>query len=392
MGRDGKPWYREARNAWYVEIDGKQVRLALGKANRKAADAEFRRLASGRDGADRLGRSAGRPTVGALVLLYVAEVERRAGAGELSEYRFADVVRRLADFPDTCGAMLADAIRPKDVNAWLSTKAAWGPTTRADAVVEIRGIFRWAKREGHVETEPLAGLRPPPRRERREHVIDAEAAGAVAEHIVSPAFRDLWCFLWWTGCRPKEARTVEARHVDWERGQVVRRDHKTARSTRRDRVIPLPWQARFLLIRRAERWPDGPLFRNERGHPWTKDAVHNQIWRLRTRAGVSVGLVVSALRHVFGTALMEKTGDVGLAAAVLGHASTAMLTRVYSRLDKRAAHLLSAVDGLHVTPDGPPDASPAPNPPASRPDPTTAATTEDRPGRPPRDGTRGGRR
>jgi hypothetical protein len=27
------PWYRASRDAWYVEVDGKQVRLAKGKAN-----------------------------------------------------------------------------------------------------------------------------------------------------------------------------------------------------------------------------------------------------------------------------------------------------------------------------------------------------------------------
>ncbi|WP_435017457.1 hypothetical protein TA3x_005068 [Tundrisphaera sp. TA3] len=32
-----KPWYRQARDAWYVQIDGKQVKLAKGKANKAEA-------------------------------------------------------------------------------------------------------------------------------------------------------------------------------------------------------------------------------------------------------------------------------------------------------------------------------------------------------------------
>lgn len=394
MGRDAKPWYRAGKDAWYVEVDGKQVKLTKGKDARPQALAEFHRIMAGRTRTPAPARRAAL-TVGELIDLYTADVERRVGSGELSGYRLADVLRRLADFPAACGAMPADAIRPKDVNGWLEGKAAWNTTSRADAVVEIRGAFRWAKREGHIEANPLDALRPPPRHERREHVIDGDAAGLVVEQILSAEFRDLWCFLWWTGCRPKEARTLEAKHVDWDRGLVVLRDHKSFKRTRRERVIPLPWQAEFLLIRRAERFPDGPLFRNEDGRPWTKDSIHNQVWRLRERTGIEKGLVAVALRHIFGTALMERTGDVGLAATVLGHSSTAMLSRVYARLEGRTAHLHAAVDGLATTPieptspgpSEPPDstASPATDGPASadppKPGPRRAKPTDKRTGR-----------
>ena len=30
------PWYRASRDAWYVEYEGQQVKLAKGKANKKA--------------------------------------------------------------------------------------------------------------------------------------------------------------------------------------------------------------------------------------------------------------------------------------------------------------------------------------------------------------------
>jgi hypothetical protein len=39
--RPQKPWYRASKDAWYVEINGRQVRLAKGKANQKAAWEEF---------------------------------------------------------------------------------------------------------------------------------------------------------------------------------------------------------------------------------------------------------------------------------------------------------------------------------------------------------------
>ena len=46
--RTPKPWYRAPKNAWYVEIGGRQVRLAKGKDNEKAArDAFYKLMANG---------------------------------------------------------------------------------------------------------------------------------------------------------------------------------------------------------------------------------------------------------------------------------------------------------------------------------------------------------
>lgn len=43
-----KPWYRASKDAWYVEFNGRQVRLAKGRDNEKAArDAFYKLMASG---------------------------------------------------------------------------------------------------------------------------------------------------------------------------------------------------------------------------------------------------------------------------------------------------------------------------------------------------------
>ena len=45
--REAKPWYRKSNDAWYVEVGGKQVRLAKGKANRAEAVSQFHLLMAG---------------------------------------------------------------------------------------------------------------------------------------------------------------------------------------------------------------------------------------------------------------------------------------------------------------------------------------------------------
>jgi hypothetical protein len=41
MGRAAKPWYRKDRDAWYVNVHGKRIKLVDGKANRNEAYRRF---------------------------------------------------------------------------------------------------------------------------------------------------------------------------------------------------------------------------------------------------------------------------------------------------------------------------------------------------------------
>jgi hypothetical protein len=45
--KERKPWFRTSKNAWYVEVNGKQVRLAAGEENRQATLTAFYKLMAG---------------------------------------------------------------------------------------------------------------------------------------------------------------------------------------------------------------------------------------------------------------------------------------------------------------------------------------------------------
>ena len=45
--KERRPWFRASKNAWYVEVDGKQIRLATGEENRQAALDAFYKLMAG---------------------------------------------------------------------------------------------------------------------------------------------------------------------------------------------------------------------------------------------------------------------------------------------------------------------------------------------------------
>ena len=44
MARNAKPWYNGERNCWMAYLNGRKVRLADGKGNRKAAQARLTEL------------------------------------------------------------------------------------------------------------------------------------------------------------------------------------------------------------------------------------------------------------------------------------------------------------------------------------------------------------
>jgi hypothetical protein len=47
MRKPSKPWYRKYNDTWYVCLNGAQVPLAKGKANKREAERSFHRLMAG---------------------------------------------------------------------------------------------------------------------------------------------------------------------------------------------------------------------------------------------------------------------------------------------------------------------------------------------------------
>lgn len=321
-------------------IDGRLHTLARGKANKAEARRRFLELLAERD---RAAHERADPPVGLAIARYLAELRRRVERGELSPSSRDDAIRRIGDFPERFGDLPVSALSARNVREWLETKPSWSGTTRHDAVGALKAALNWAATEGLIAANPIRDMPKPDRAVRRERVVDPDRVPELLGLIRSEEFHDLATFLWLTGCRPKEARLLEAHWIDWDRRIAVlpASGHKTGRKTGRARVIHLPEAAVAIARRRATASPDGPIFRNARGRPWTKDAINCQVRRLRGRSRGRFGseVVAYALRHVFATETLQRTGDLAGVAALLGHAGTDLLGRVYSHLDKRQEHL-----------------------------------------------------
>lgn len=347
MPRPPKPWYRSARDGWYVKIDGKPVLLARGKDSKAEAQKAFHKLMAGRsDGRTR--PTPARLLAGEVVARYLAHLDRRVESGELATSSWRDADDRTKAFVARWGAAPCDELVPADVDGWIRSEQSWGPTRRHDVAGAVKAAFRWAARQRVIGADPLASLDKPSRKARRELTLTAETWKAAASEIRSAEFAELMAFIHATGCRPSEACRLEARQLDLSRGIAVL-DGKTTARTGRQRVIPLPGRiVEGLRVRAAQR-PTGALWRTEDGNPWSKDSINCQIRRLRARlkaAGVEGAdrIVAYELRHLFATDALEAGVQIATVAEILGHSDTRMVSRNYGHLADRHEHLRAAVE------------------------------------------------
>lgn len=99
-------------------------------------------------------------------------------------------------------------------------------------------------------------------------------------------FRDLQVVSWETGCRPQEWLRVEAHNVDLANSRwVFKEGEGKVAATSVVRVVYLTERAVAITRRRMLKYPEGPLFRNLRGEPWTTDAVNCGFSRIQIRLG-----------------------------------------------------------------------------------------------------------
>lgn len=272
----------------------------------------------------------------ALKEVFLDHVERTCRPLTYEFYR-----RHCLGFWKHAGTIDAAEVRPLHVTAWVAGRN-WGPTTCHGAITAVKRMFRWAKREGHLEVNPLADMEKPTPR-RRETILSDEDVARVMDAVKDRPFRELLQFVRETGSRPSEAMGVEAKHVSVDRSEIVM-ESKTGR-----RVIHLTRAALALCLDLAGRWPDGPLLRNTDGNPWTRNATACRFGRLRSKLGLGPEATMESFRHEWITDGLAAGVPAKTMAELAGHSSIAMIDRHYSHLGERREHLKEAVARVRPT-------------------------------------------
>ena len=321
--RQPRPYFRSQTQSWYVQLNGRQINL--GK-DEKAANVKYHQLMAGRQEAD--------PdiTVRELTTRFLL-VAKQETARRTHEW----YARHAASFVEFVGTRLkVRDLKPFHVSAWLQDRyKTSGANNKNGAVRAVKRVFKWAADEGHISSNPVSKVKPPAY-EPREVCITRENWRRFVDSITSAPFLDLVLFMRATGCRPFEARTIEARHVD---GDCIVFDRSESKGKRRRRVVPLFGTAHEIVKRLAAN-STGPLFRNERGRPWTAHAMNLAFDRAEKKLGFE--LFPYAVRHTYATEAIENGVDPITVATLMGHQSVNMLMKVYQHVNQKGEHLRAA--------------------------------------------------
>ena len=212
-------------------------------------------------------------------------------------------------------------------------------SSAARALVAVRGLHRFAQREGLAAGDPARGVPPPvpPRRLPKAISVDdvtrlIEAAGAEGG---PRALRDraLLELLYGTGARVSEALALDVDDLDRAEG-LVRLSGKGGKQ----RVVPVGRFAReaveaYLVRERPALAAAGPggaaLFLNVRGGRLSRQSAWAVLGAAARRAGLPEHLSPHVLRHSFATHLLDGGADVRVVQELLGHASVTT-TQVYT--------------------------------------------------------------
>jgi integrase/recombinase XerD len=212
-------------------------------------------------------------------------------------------------------------------------------TSSARAVVAVRGLHRFALRDGLVDVDVSREVRPPtpPRRlpkaispEDVERLLDA---AGYARTPLSIRDRALLEVLYATGARISEAVGLAVDDLDLPDRSVL-----LAGKGGKQRRVPLgSFAAReleaYLVQVRPQLVASGRgtpiLFLNSRGGPLSRQSAWLVLRAAAERAGLTTGISPHTLRHSFATHLMDGGADVRVVQELLGHSSVTT-TQIYT--------------------------------------------------------------
>jgi integrase/recombinase XerD len=271
-------------------------------------------------------------------------VERGAAANTLSSYRRD--LSRYCEYLDARGIDTIDRVDATTVSGFLAHlregdagHPALSASSAARAVIAVRGLHRFALRDGLVDVDVSREVKPPspPRRlpkaitpEDVERLLDAAGYAGTALAVRDRALLEV---LYATGARISEAVGLAVDDLDLEDRTVL----LTGKGGKQRRVPLGSYAARavegYLVQARPALAAAGRgtarLFLNSRGGPLSRQSAWLVLKAAAERAGLAAGVSPHTLRHSFATHLMDGGADVRVVQELLGHSSVTT-TQIYT--------------------------------------------------------------
>lgn len=345
--RKSSPWYWEARNAWYVKIQGQRHLLGVhpegaakpAKSKKSGRwnsppdiDEALRRLLSGESP-----QHSGDAVMNILDDFITWCKEHRAS---LTAERYKVFCQAFIDFKADglkMGLLDVTTLSAKHVTQWLAEATTWGATTKRNAITALARAFNWAVKNRGLPRNPIRGMEKP-EAHSRTGVVTPDEFEKLLKEIPDERFRDLLIVSYDCGGRPFEVKELEARHVQLAKQRAVI-PKEEAKGRKHPRTIYLPTERSLEIVRRlVDKHPTGPLFRNRLGNKWTGLSVKCRLEDLDHVLGRRIRHY--DLRHARITDWLVAGVDSHVVAKLSGHRDTKMLDATYSHVTENYEFML----------------------------------------------------
>ncbi|MFC0112642.1 site-specific tyrosine recombinase XerD [Kibdelosporangium aridum] len=264
-------------------------------------------------------------------------VERGTARNTLDSYR-----RDLARYQEYLGETDLAAITEQTVAEFLAVlregdgdHAPLAASSAARALVAVRGLHKFAVREGLVENDPAREVKPPqtPRRLPKALPLDdvLKLLDIPGDGLAQLRDRALLELLYSTGARISEAVGLDLDDIDTtERTALL--DGKGGKQ----RLVPIGRPAlaaldAYLVRARPALAKRGTpaVFLNQRGGRLSRQSAWQVLKDSAERSGMDKKVSPHTLRHSFATHLLEGGADVRVVQELLGHSSVTT-TQIYT--------------------------------------------------------------
>ena len=275
-------------------------------------------------------------------------LEEGLSRNTLESYR-RDLAQFAVWLEKNAAKMLLKAERA-DIERYLGVRAPVSkPRSVGRLVASLRRLYRFALREGRIESDPTQQLGSPkiPRslpKSLSEDEVEKLLNAPDAEQLLGLRDRAMLETLYATGLRVSELVALKVSEVSLDMG-VVRVTGKGDKT----RLVPLgeealDWITRYLREARPMLL-DGQLadamFVTQRGDGMTRQAFWYLIKRYAVLAGIAKHMSPHVLRHAFATHLLNHGADLRVVQMLLGHADIST-TQIYTHVARERLKLLHA--------------------------------------------------
>jgi integrase/recombinase XerD len=246
---------------------------------------------------------------------------------------------------------LAEWMRPRalldaDELALTGYLAARHASTRASTanrrIASLRRFYRWALREGSIQSDPtlrLTGVRRPARfpKSISEAQVDALLAAPEGDGPLALRDRAMLETLYATGLRVSELTGLRMIELSLTDGMV-----RVVGKGSKERVVPIGEVARSALGRYLKKGRPQLLagrscdavFVTGRAAAMTRQMFWKLIRRYAHKAEIAAPLSPHGLRHAFATHLLNHGADLRVVQLLLGHADIST-TQIYTHVARQ---------------------------------------------------------